>query len=59
MVVELRGYFPSERCLEVNVFIQVANLQDRWWKKPIPTVKAVSYELEQIFTLTYDTEAVL
>ena len=59
MVTELGGYFPSERSLEVNVFIQISNLQDRWWRKPMPTVRAVSYELGQKFALTYDMEAVL
>ena len=59
MVTELGGYFPSQRSLEVNVFIQISNLQDRWWRKPMPTVRAVSYELQQIFTLTYEMEAVL
>ena len=59
MVTELGGYFPSQRSLEVNVFIQISNLQDRWWRKPMPTVRAVSYELQQIFTLTYKMEAVL
>lgn len=59
MVTELGGYFPSQRSLEVNVFIQISNLQDRWWRKPMPTVRAVSYELQQIFTSTYKMEAVL
>ncbi|HDD44440.1 MAG: hypothetical protein DRP29_02020 [Thermodesulfobacteriota bacterium] len=33
MVTELEGYFPSQRSLEINVFIQISNLQDRWWRK--------------------------
>lgn len=59
MITELGGYFPSQRSLEVNVFVQISNLQDRWWRRPMPTVRAVSYELQQIFTLTYKMKAVL
>ncbi len=29
MAMDLRNYFPSERTLEVNLFIQMANLQDK------------------------------
>lgn len=54
MRLELGGYFPSERSLEVNLFIQVVNLQDRWWRKPVPTVRAKSYELFQIFAMRYE-----
>jgi len=54
MRLELGGYFPSRQALEVNLFIQVVNLQDRWWKRPISTVRAKSYELLQIFTLKYE-----
>jgi len=49
MAMDLGNYFPSERALEVNLFVQMANLQDKWWKKPMPTVQAVSYELQQKF----------
>lgn len=54
MRLELGGYFPSQRSLEVNLFIQVVNLQDRWWRRPVPTVRAKSYELLQIFTMRYE-----
>ena len=59
MAIELGNYFPSERALEVNLFVQMANLQDKWWQKPMPTVQAVSYEIQQKFVLTYEFEAVL
>ncbi|MBA2848003.1 transposase-like protein [Thermosulfuriphilus ammonigenes] len=59
MAIDLGNYFPSERALEVNLFVQMANLQDRWWRKPMPSVQAVSYELQQKFILTYELEAVL
>ena len=54
MRLELGGYFPSRQALEVNLFIQVVNLQDRWWRRPIPTVRAKSYELLQIFAMKYE-----
>ena len=54
MRLELGGYFPSQQALEVNLFIQVVNLQDRWWRRPIPTVRAKSYELLQIFAMKYE-----
>jgi len=56
MRLDLGGYFPSQECLEVNLFIQVVNLQDRWWRKPVPTVRAASYKLHQLFTLRYELE---
>jgi len=34
----------------------VVNLQDRWWKKPIPTVRAKSYELKQLFALRHELD---
>lgn len=54
MRLELGGYFPSQQALEVNLFIQVVNLQDRWWRRPVPTVRAKSYELLQIFAMKYE-----
>ena len=38
----------------MNLFIQVVNLQDRWWRRPVPTVRAKSYELLQIFAMKYE-----
>jgi len=54
MRLELGGYFPSQQALEVNLFIQVVNLQDRWWRRLVPTVRAKSYELLQIFAMKYE-----
>ena len=60
MRLEFRGYFPSQEALEVNLFIQVVNLQDRWWRSGVPTVRSKSYGLRQPFSLRYelDEEAV-
>ena len=32
------------------------NLQNWWWKKPIPPVRTASYELRQLSTLRYELE---
>ncbi|BCP97781.1 IS256 family transposase [Thermus thermophilus] len=56
MRLELGGYFPSREALEVNLFLQVVNLQDRWWRRPIPNVQAKSYELKQLFALRYELD---
>jgi len=40
----------------VNLFIQVVNLQDRWWRSGVPTVSAKSYELRQLFALRYELD---
>ena len=52
MALEMGGFFPSQKALEVNLFIQLANLQDKWLQRPLPAVKALSYELYQKFVLT-------
>ena len=59
MATEMGNFFPSERALEVNLFIQLANLQDRWLQKPLPAVSSVSYELYQKFVLTYGVDVEL
>lgn len=56
MRLDLGDYFPSQECLEVNLFIQVVNLQDRWWRKPVPAVRTASYKLHQLFVLRYELE---
>jgi transposase-like protein len=54
MRLELGGYFPSLPCLEVNLFIQVVNLQHQWWRTPVPTIRAASYKLRQLFAIRYE-----
>ena len=56
MRLDLGGYFPSQDCLEVNLFVQAVNLQDMWWRKPLPQVRAASYKLHQLFTLQYELD---
>jgi len=45
MRLELGGYFPSLKSLEVNLFIQFSNLNDRWMRKPMPRIRANLYRL--------------
>jgi len=51
--LELGGYLPSQDALKVN-------LQDRWLRRAVPTVRSKGYELRQLFALRYelDEEAV-
>jgi len=41
---------------QVNLFIQVVNLQNRWWRKPVPAVRTASYKLHQLLALRYELE---
>jgi transposase-like protein len=56
MCLELGGYFPSLESLEVNIFIQVVNLQDKWWRRAMPSIQSVSYLIQQKFALTYELQ---
>jgi len=56
MCLELGGYFPSLEALEVNIFIQVVNLQDKWWRRAVPSIQSVSYLIQQKFALTYELQ---
>lgn len=53
MRMEHGGYFGSWRVLELNLFVQFANLHDRWLDKPIPNLAGLSYRLKQIFALKF------
>ena len=55
MRLDLGGYFPSQDCLEVNLFVQAVNLQDMWWRKPLPQVRAADCN-HQLFILQYELE---
>ena len=59
MRLELGGYFPSLKCLEVNLFIQFSNLNDKWMRKPIPKVRANLYRLRQLMNVKFETEEVV
>lgn len=50
------GFFNSMKMLEINTFIQLANLHDKWLDKPNPTIASESYRIRQLFTLKFETE---
>ncbi len=56
MRLELGGYFPSMRTLEVNLFIQLSNLNDKWMRKPVASFRANLYEMRQILNVKLGLE---
>lgn len=40
---------------EFNLFIQLANMHDRWLSQLIPNLAGVSYRLKQIFAMKFET----
>jgi transposase-like protein len=54
MRLNLGGYFPSSRALDVNLFIQLVNLEDLWERKPIWQLRECLYELRQLFDLRFE-----
>ena len=59
MRLELGGYFPSLKSLEVNLFIQFSNLNDRWMRKPMPRIRANLYRLHQLMSIKFESEEVV
>jgi len=51
--MEHGGYFASMKMLELNLFVQLANMHDRWLSQPIPALAGVSYRLKQIFAMKF------
>ena len=56
MRLELGGYFPSIRTLEINLFIQLSNLNDKWMRKPVVAFKANLYGMRQILNVKFGLE---
>jgi len=56
MRLELGGYFPSMRTLEINLFIQLSNLNDKWIRKPISAFRSNLYEMRQILNVKFGLE---
>jgi len=54
--MELGGYFPSMKSLEVDLFVQLSNLNDRWMRKPIPRIKANLHRIYQLMNVKYGVE---
>ena len=53
MRMEHGGYFPSMKSLEVNLFIQLSNLNDRWMRKPIPVIRGNLYRFHQLMNIKF------
>ena len=43
------GYFQSIKTTEVAIFVTIDRISKGKWKKPMPAVKEVTYELRQMF----------
>ncbi|WP_353683280.1 hypothetical protein V4D30_05235 [Thermodesulfovibrio sp. 3907-1M] len=56
MRMEYGGYFAGFKMLEINLFIQMINLHDKWLDKLVPHLVANSYRLRQLFALKYIDE---
>ncbi|HIP33505.1 MAG TPA: IS256 family transposase [Bacteroidia bacterium] len=56
MRLELGGYFPSIRTLEINLFIQLSNLNDKWMRKPVVAFRANLYGMRQILNVKFGLE---
>lgn len=56
MRLDLGGYFPSKEALEVNLFVQLINHQDRWNLREAPGVRAAREHLHQIFVLRFQLD---
>ena len=56
MRLEPGGYFPSIKSLEVNLFVQLSNLNDRWMRKPIPMIQANLYRIIQLMNIKFNLD---
>lgn len=51
--IKTGGYFQSPEVLFFKLFLQFEKLRYSKWKKPVPLLKAKSYELNQLFNLKF------
>jgi transposase-like protein len=49
------GFFPPKE-IEINLILQIQRLHQKRWQRPHPLFKNSSYELNQLFNLTFDKE---
>ncbi len=54
MRLELGGYFPSIKSLEVNLFVQLSTLNDRWMRKTTPVIHANLYRIIQHMNIKFN-----
>ena len=55
-VERVGGYFKSEKNMDLNIFITIDKLNDKWRKKPVPMIKSASYELVQMANFFFEEE---
>ena len=53
---DVGGYFQSEKVLEVNLFVQLVNLNDRWMRKPVAVLRGNAYRIQQLMNLRYNLD---
>lgn len=51
-----RGIFQSEKVADFTIMLIYQRLKEGKWSKPIPAVKAASYELRQLFAIKFGQE---
>ena len=56
MRMELGEYFPSMKSLEVNLFIQLSNLNDRWMRKSMPRARSNLYRINQLMSVKFGVD---
>lgn len=52
--LQMGGFFQSEECLRVNVFITLRKLHQNKWKNGVPLIKSALYTLRQLFATQYE-----
>ena len=50
--------FPDEWLEQIlkSLWLQVVNLQDKWWRRAVSSIQSVSYLIQQKFALTYELQ---
>jgi len=52
--IRLGGYFQSQNIADRTVFLKIEHLHNEVWKQPNPLIVSKSYELNQMFKLTFE-----
>jgi len=50
----LGGYFQSQNIANRTVFLKIEHLHNEVWKQPIPIIVSKTYEINQMFELTFE-----
>lgn len=51
--IRMGGFFQSEECLRINVFLNIRQLHQSKWKKGVPFIIASLYSLRQLFVAQF------